>query len=299
MRRNPRSSILRFWLAALLTMPATLAAADLNPRATQAWEAHIQSANARMQARLHPGATFLWIDQSTDLRASLRNGNIVAEPVDGRGMRPVPDALIHDWIGAAFIPNTSLDRVLEVVNDYDHYKETYAPAVVDSRALFRGGDRGRFSMCLVHKASVVTTAINAEYEVRTIRVDPHRAYATSQSTSIREISNYGKPGQEELPPGQGSGYIWRLYSVSRYDEREGGVYVELEVIALTRDIPGSLRWLVKPLVARMSRNSLLISLMQTRNALAPKDLISRDTPNQDRAIPPGSVVIASKLRKTQ
>ena len=61
-----------------------------------------------------------------------------------------------------------------------------------------------------------------------------------------------------------SGFIWRLHSIARYEERDGGVYLELEAIALTRDLPPSLQWLVGPVVNRLSINSLATTLHPTR-----------------------------------
>ena len=70
-----------------------------------------------------------------------------------------------------------------------------------------------------------------------------------------------------LPQDHGTGIIWRLNSIARYQERDGGVYVELEAIALSRDIPGGLRWLVEPIVRRVSRSSLVVSLQETADAV--------------------------------
>jgi hypothetical protein len=70
-----------------------------------------------------------------------------------------------------------------------------------------------------------------------------------------------------LQEGQGHGIIWRLLGITRYVERDGGVYVELEAIGLSRDIPASVRWLVDPIVRRVSRSSLSTSLLQTENAV--------------------------------
>jgi hypothetical protein len=67
--------------------------------------------------------------------------------------------------------------------------------------------------------------------------------------------------------GEGRGIIWRLFSVTRYAERDGGVYVEFEAIGLSRDIPASLRWIVEPIVRRTSRASLSTSLRQTETAV--------------------------------
>ena len=49
--------------------------------------------------------------------------------------------------------------------------------------------------------------------------------------------------------------------------RDGGVYVELEALALTRDIPASLHWLINPVVTRLSRSSVYTTLSQTRQAI--------------------------------
>jgi hypothetical protein len=45
------------------------------------------------------------------------------------------------------------------------------------------------------------------------------------------------------------------------------VYLELEALGLTRDIPFSLRWLVSPVVKHVSADSLETSLRQTRDAV--------------------------------
>jgi hypothetical protein len=83
-----------------------------------------------------------------------------------------------------------------------------------------------------------------------------------------------------LPQDHGTGIIWRLYSIARYQERDGGVYVELEAIALSRDIPGALRWLVEPIVRRVSRSSLVLSLQETADAVrSSTNIISRSPDN--------------------
>ncbi|MBV9504171.1 MAG: hypothetical protein JO323_04110, partial [Acidobacteriia bacterium] len=84
---------------------------------------------------------------------------------------------------------------------------------------------------------------------------------------IREIQGYGHPDERLLPPNTGSGFIWRIRSITRYEERDGGVYLELEAMALTRDIPASVAWMVKPVVNHLSTNSLMATLRQTHDAV--------------------------------
>ena len=99
-------------------------------------------------------------------------------------------------------------------------------------------------------------------------------YTLSQTTNVREIEKYGQPNQRELDPDKGNGFIWRLSSINRYEERDGGLYVEVEAMALTREIPISLRFLVKPVVMDLSRSSLRTSLEQTRDAVRQTQLAS-------------------------
>jgi hypothetical protein len=84
---------------------------------------------------------------------------------------------------------------------------------------------------------------------------------------VQEIEDYGQPGEHRFPEGEGSGYIWKLFSIVRIEERPEGLYFELEAIALSRDIPSALRLVVDPIVRRVSRNSLVISLQQTGEAV--------------------------------
>jgi hypothetical protein len=113
----------------------------------------------------------------------------------------------------------------------------------------------------------VTAALNGVYEARDFPVGSTRWYSVATTTEVREVVDYGERGERLLPPDRGSGYIWRLRNMVRLEERDGGVYVELEALALTRDIPSSLRWLVSPVIDRLSRSSVLDTLRQTRQAV--------------------------------
>ena len=79
---------------------------------------------------------------------------------------------------------------------------------------------------------------------------------------MSEIKDFQRPTEERLPPDSGSGYIWRLFSTTRLEEYEGGVFVEIEAVALSRDVPGSLHWIVDPIIRRISRDSLEKSLRE-------------------------------------
>ena len=220
-----------------------------------------------MQEPLGPGDRFLKVDEDPKWLSSVKRGEIVVlRDVSQRPIK-VPSGLIHDWYGAAFIGQTNLNQVLSVVRDYDRYQEFYSPNVVDSKTLSTGELEDRFSMVLVNKSLLLETAFASDYKCRYVRVSDRRWYSITESTRIQEIENRGTPKQNMLPEGEGKGLLWRLFSITRFEERDGGVYVELEAIGLSRDIPVPVRWMIEPIVRRVSRSSLVISLQQTEGAV--------------------------------
>ena len=251
----------------LLTFVSTAHTAELKPETLKAWQDYIHLANVRMQERLRPESHFLQIDEDQDWTRRIRSGEVLVSPAGSTSVTKVPSGLIHDWLGDAFIAHTTLKDVLSVVSDYDRYKEFYRPTVVNSRALARGGREDRFSMVLMNKSLFLKTALESKYKCSSVRVSDRRWYTVSETTDIQEIENYGAPGQHTLPEGEGDGFIWRLFTITRFEQRDGGVYIELEAIALSRDIPISVRWIVEPIVRRISRNSLETSLRQTEDAV--------------------------------
>jgi hypothetical protein len=241
--------------------------AELQPATLKAWDEYIRTADSRMQSRLEAGQPFLWTDESPDRELRVRRGEIVVAPVSGKGTEEVPNGLIHDWIGAAFLPHATIESLLAVVHDYDRYKDVYKPVVINSKTIATSAADEEFSMTWERRVLFVTAAIEGQYRAHDFAVDAHRGYNIANTTRVQEIEDYGHAAERLLPPDRGNGFIWRMYSIARYEERDGGVYLELEAIALTRDVPGSLRWLVNPVINKLSVRSLTTTLRQTRLAV--------------------------------
>ncbi len=161
----------------------------------------------------------------------------------------------------------TIEDIVRILRDYDRYKEIYKPGVIESTSKSTGGVSDRFSMRLVNKSVVEKTALDTECEASYFRVDDRHWYGISNTTHILEIDKFGTPGERALPEDHGTGLIWRLSSITRLEERDGGVYAELQAIALSRDIPAAFRLFVTPIVRRVSRDSLATSLHQTKAAI--------------------------------
>jgi len=254
-----------FFLVAAVTA-ISAAGADLKSETIQQWEDYIKAAETRHADRLAKGS-FLSSDEVAGQTTKLRNGGVVATPADQHVPLKVQSGLIHDWTGAAFIPNAKLDDVLPVLRDYDRYKDYYRPNVVCAKRISTSEWKDEFSMVLMNKSVIARTALDMDYRTVYTQVDDHRWLSVTDATRIQEIAEYDRPSQHVLPENHGTGLIWRLHSLTRFEERDGGVYVEVEAIALSRDIPAALRWVVEPIVRRVSRASLAPSLQQTEAAV--------------------------------
>jgi hypothetical protein len=240
---------------------------ELQTGTVGAWEEYTRHADLRMQTRADLRNPFLWVDESPDRRLRVRRGEIVVAPVIGRGAWHVPDGLIHDWIGAVFIPGATIPDLSAVIRDYDRYKDFYKPVVVESKLLSSTATDQTFSMIWQRRVLFINAVIEGRYEAHDVRVDDRHGYDIANTIQVQEIEDYGRAGERLLPPGTGRGFIWRIHSIARYEERDGGVYVELQAIALTRDIPASVRWLINPVVNHLSMNSMTATLVQTRDAV--------------------------------
>jgi hypothetical protein len=263
----------------LLILAASLTAkgAELSPDTLKAWDIYVQKQNARV-AGYSKATPFLWSDQSPDRLQDLRKGKTVVASF-GETPERVPYGLIHHWIGAVFLSRAHLDDVLSVVRDYGRYEDIYSPNVVQSRVVCKAATGDTFSLRLLNKAVIAKFALDTEFRSTFRRIDENKWYSISYTTRVREVENYGLADEHEAPANTGRGLIWRLYSISRFEQRDGGVYVELEVVALSRNVPGAIRWLVDPIVRRASRNSIYVSLQKTEEAVLEPTLAAKGNKN--------------------
>jgi hypothetical protein len=177
-----------------------------------------------------------------------------------------PDALIHHWVGAVFVPGATLPQVLALVQDYDRHQKIYLPEVVRSKLVSRSGNDFKI-FYRIRKKKVITVTLDTDHDVHYFPVDATHCYSRSYTTRIQEVEDADKPTEREKPIGQDSGFLWRLHSYWRFEQKDGGVYVECESISLTRDIPWMASWLIKPFVTEIPKESLQMTMGSTRRAL--------------------------------
>jgi hypothetical protein len=235
-------------------------------RATLAeFDGYVREREASLERQI-AGGPFLWTDQTPERAARLRRDGFVIEPAAGEGALETGGGVIHDWMGAVFLPGATLQRTLDLVQNYDTHKISYAPEVVDSRLLRREGDFFKVFLRL-RKHKIITVVLDTEYDVTYRRLGPTRAASRSYSTRIAEVENPGTAREHALPAGDDHGFLWRLDTFWRFEERDHGVYLEVEAISLTRSVPRLLSPVVTPIVRQLPRESLEKTLLATRRAL--------------------------------
>ncbi len=263
-------SRLEIAILSLLLVPALSNAADLKPETLQEWNAYVCAARMRMEKRANGQVPFLWVDEERDLAQRVRAGEILVGPVNGESPHQAPHGLIHDWIGAVFVAKAKLDDVMGVLDDYEHYKDFYRPMVVKATVLARTPDHEKVTLRMMGKAYSVTSAVETDDDVKITRLGADRAYSLSTSVRVQTIADYGEASEHMLPQDHGPGYVWRTFGVTRLEQLDGGVYIEMEMTDLSRGIPWEFRWLVEPLAERLPRSMLVTTLQDARDAVSQK-----------------------------
>ena len=236
------------------------------PQTIEAFEGYISQAEAAMEQTLCAGAPFLWSDLVPERTQQVQAGKVLAQFWAGRAPVEVPNGLIHDWIGASLIPGTTVKDTLALIQDYDNHKNIYKPEVIASKLIRHHGNDFQIYLRLLKK-KILTVVLDTDHDVHYRSLDPSRWACRSYTTRISEVQDAGSSKETVLPPDTGFGFLWRLYSYWRFQERDGGVYCECRAISLTRDVPAGLRWAIKPIIQKLPKESLTNTLENTRQAL--------------------------------
>jgi hypothetical protein len=248
-------------------MPQTVKPVQLSPPTLEAFNAYIHQAETEMEQTLRGNGPFLWSELAPERAQEVGRGRVVAEFWSGRGPAKVPNGLIHDWIAAAFISDATIQKILAVIQDYDNHKNIYKPEVIDSKLV--GHEDNNFQVYLrLLKKKIITVVLDTYHEVHYLPVDRTHWLCRSYTTRIAEVEDAGGAKERVLQPDTGYGFLWRLYSYWRFEERDGGVVVECRAISLTRDVPFGLGWAIEPIIQKLPRESLIHTLEATSRALA-------------------------------
>jgi hypothetical protein len=268
-----------FLASLIILLASTGHAAKLKPEAQQGWDRYVALTEARIDREQRDPSHFLWIDLMTEgqkhsAEARLRDGQVIIEQLrsdDGGTPVKTPGALIHHWIGIAFIPGASVQQALALVQDYNNHYKVYKPEVERSQLISKNGNDFKIFL-RYRKKKAVTVVLNTYHDVHYFVVDANHAHCRSYTTKVAEVEDPGTPNEHERPVKDQNGFMWSMNTYWRFEGRKGGVYVQCEAITLTRSIPFGLRWLIEPYITSIPHESLTETMNHTREALAASSL---------------------------
>lgn len=261
-----RRSTLLIAIAVLLLTAVPAHADQPSAAAVAAFDAYVIAVEARM-ARQH-GSTedFLVLDNAS--RARLRRGELLVEKVTPPNRGDLPGALLHHWRASAFVSGATAEDVDRVLRDYPRYPVFFSPQVVQAHVLAERGDDVQVALRL-RQHHVLTVVLDTDYDVGFSRLDAQHVASFSRSTRVAEIASPGERGEHALSPAEGHGFLWRLDTWWSAEQDDGGVYLQVESVSLTRSIPTGLGWLVGPYIESVPRESLEFTLRSVCRALRP------------------------------
>ena len=191
---------------------------------------------------------------------------MVIEKLTPPGEAGFSGAMLHHWRGTAFAPGATAADFDRLLRDFNAYPKHYAPQVISTQVLAQSRDDYRVKM-RVRQKHVITVVIDTTYDVTFGRAGARSGFSNSRSTRIGEVSAAGTAHERELSPSEEHGFLWRLNTYWSYQERDGGLYMQIESVSLTRSIPTGLGWVIGPFVESVPRESLEFTLKATRDAL--------------------------------
>jgi hypothetical protein len=202
-------------------------------------------------------------------------------------------------MGIAFLPGVTLAQTKSVLEDYAHEKENYFPDVRQSRLLSQNGNDSEVFLQFYSK-TIVTAVFNVNFASRTTNYSPTRAQIRSCSTRVADVDNFGTPNEHELSPADSRGYLWKLCTWWHIEEKDGGTYIQVEAIELSRTVPFAFAWIVNPIIRSVPKTFLSHLLSATQKAVAKKSAAPANEPVSQILPPrPSSVPLCDSVTAAQ
>ncbi len=261
-----------FVLGLMLFLPlssgSVRAAAPPQPAATADFDSYLAKVEARLLRQHQSSAEFLAGMGAN--RDRMRNGELIIENLNAAADTSNHGSMLHHWRGTAFVRGAHIADFERLMKDFNTYPQHFSPEILQAKVLSERNDNGidHISATMrVRQKHVLTVVMDMTYDVAFARLDAQHGYSSSRSTRVAEIDSPGTSKERALSDIQEHGFLWRLNTYWSYEEADGGLYMQIESVTLTRSIPTGLAWAIKPFVESVPRESLEFTLRSASNDL--------------------------------
>jgi len=246
----------------LLLAAAAVFAEQPSPAATNGFDDYVGRVEARLALQhSSPDAYLAPVNWSR-----VRSGDLVIEQLTPDEGAELPGALIHHWRGTAFVPGARGADFVRLLKNLPAYPRVYAPEVLRASSIVLTGDRIQ-STLRIKQQHILTVVVDTAYDIGFAQLDAEHGSSILRSTRVTEIDSPGTRRERALSPSEQHGFLWRMNLYWSYEERDGGLYLQIESVSLSRSIPAGFGWLIGPFVKSVPRESLEFTLRATRDAL--------------------------------
>ena len=236
--------------------------------AVSAFNAYSKSVEARLAQQHQSIHVFLApVDsdpQSAEIR--LRGGELIIERLTPPASANFPGALLHHWRGTAFARGAKAADFERLMRDFNSYPRNFSPQVLQAKVLTQDGDHMQAWM-RIRQHHVITVVMDTTYDITFGHLDVQHGYSISRSTRITEVASPGTRAERTLNANEEHGFLWRLNTYWSYEQRDGGLYLQIEAVSLTRSVPTGLGWAIEPYLESIPRESLEFTLRKVCSAL--------------------------------
>ncbi len=242
-----------------------LHAATVTAETLTAWNEHVQQLRSGLDRETCSPEAFLKINKQEKIIAKASDKLNPAIQAPHGGVVPVPSGLLHHWTGMVFIPGVRTSDLLAALQGYDSYASIFRPAVIDSKLLNHTNDEFKYRLKFAQKGFGVKLGLLGVFRSQYYPLSPQAGFSITEATELNELENPATSKERVIPFGSSHGYVEKMFTVVRYREVDTGIYVQVETLTLSRDIPGAVRWLVAPIIQRFSRQTMAGTLKSLKD----------------------------------
>jgi len=262
MTHQPRTRSPLLTAFTLLCLHSPRVFAQPSSAATAAFNTYTQSIESRLAEQHRSSASFLSVTSDPQALTRLRSGEVILENLTP-DHAPASGSLLHHWRGTAFAPGATAADFERLLADFSAYPVHFSPEVLQAKLVSQNNGDLQATM-RVRQRHVITVLMDSAYDITSGRLDPRHGYSISRSTSISELD---PRTNRALSAGEEHGFLWRLNTYWSYEERDGGLYLQIESVSLSRAIPTGLGWAIGPYVESIPRESLDFTLRSAVTAI--------------------------------
>src|SRR5947209_3465483 len=238
---------------------------DLDPRTVGDFKRYSRQVESELNARWTGKRSFLSVEDQPEELSKVLAGDVSVQPAVKDNPISAFKGLIHDWVGAVFIPHTSMETILEILQNFDRHHQYY-PNIVRSKLIKRNGNEIEGFWRLERKDPLFPQVLDLTQVAHYQRWGADKWSCRAYTERLLDVEDAGTADEKSLPPNRGHGFLWRFDAFWSLQRWKDGVLAECRTVSLSRDVPHAFTWAVKPFIQTLPRDTLAGTLRDTRNA---------------------------------